>query len=154
MGHWQRASTYLALYRMLTLRSMELPMPEALLFTALAAGAASAKQRQKRRVSSAAAEHTVVPSGDWARCSTLHSRQAVLKLGRQNGMSVSKGTCVPKPLNYRTAVHPAVEMRASHLDVWPVNSATLAMVGYFHRHSWFWLQQRKGAREQLSREDT
>lgn len=34
------------------------------------AGGASAKHFQKRSVSSAAAEHTVVPSGDWARCST------------------------------------------------------------------------------------
>lgn len=23
--------------------------------------------------------------------------------------------------------------------VWPVNSAIFTIVGYFHRHSWFWL---------------
>ena len=62
----------------------------------LACGAASAKHFQKRSVSSAAAEQTVVPSGDCARCSTR--------------------------------------------EVWPDISATLAMDGYFHRHSWFWLK--------------
>jgi hypothetical protein len=62
-----------------------------------AAPAGSPKQRQKRRVSSAAALTTVVPSGLWARCSTRL--------------------------------------------VCPVSSATLAMEGYFHRHSWFWLHQ-------------
>ncbi len=68
----ERASTYAApLYRMLTLRSMELPTAEPAPLTALAAGAVSRKIGQKRSVSSAAAEHTVVPSGDWARCSTL-----------------------------------------------------------------------------------
>ena len=63
---------------------------------ALSCGVASAKHFQKRSVSSAAAEQTVVPSGDCARCRTR--------------------------------------------DVWPDISATLAMDGYFHRHSWFWLK--------------
>jgi hypothetical protein len=29
--------------------------------------------------------------------------------------------------------------RWSTLDVWPVSSAIFAIDGYFHRHSWFWL---------------
>lgn len=54
---------------MLTLRIMVLaPAPAGL--AALAGASALWNTRQKRRVSSAAALTTVVPSGLWARCST------------------------------------------------------------------------------------
>ena len=55
--------------------------------------AGSPKHLQNLKVSSAAAEHTDVPSGLCERCNTL--------------------------------------------EVWPLNSPTLTMLGYFHRQSWF-----------------
>ena len=47
---------------------------------ALPEGAGSPKQRQKRSVSSAAAEHTVVPSGLCAHISVVSRRCAASKL--------------------------------------------------------------------------
>lgn len=101
-------------------------------------GGASAKHFQKRRVSSAAAEQTVVPSGDCARCSTrdvwpdisatcAHLQRLCNFACRQPCTTIG---------SFQTIL--GAEMRGS--VVVRAQVRTFAMEGYFQRQSWFWLK--------------
>lgn len=58
-------------------------------------------------------------------------------------VSGAPNTCQNRKISSPTAVatvYPSgLRAKWRTLDVWPVNSAIFTMEGYFHRHSWFWL---------------